>query len=148
MISVVKGMCLQGLEGVLINVEVDISPGMPCWDIVGLPDTNIRESKERVRTAIKNCDIELSSRRYIINLSPATIKKDGAVLDLAIAVGVLISMEIVKANNLDTLIFVGELSLNGKLNRVNGIYLYVLKLLKMELKELYYLKKMPKRLQL
>ncbi|MBQ7410155.1 MAG: YifB family Mg chelatase-like AAA ATPase [Clostridia bacterium] len=121
MISVVKGMCLQGLEGVLINVEVDISPGMPCWDVVGLPDTNIRESKERVRTSIKNCGIELSSRRYIINLSPATIRKDGAVLDLAIAVGVLISMEIVKTNNLDTTIFVGELSLNGKLNRVNGI---------------------------
>lgn len=121
MISVVKGMCLQGLEGVLINVEVDISPGMPCWDVVGLPDTNIRESKERVRTAIKNCGIELSSRKYIINLSPATIRKDGAVLDLAIAVGVLISLEIVKANNLDTTIFVGELSLNGKLNKVNGI---------------------------
>lgn len=121
MISIVKGMCLQGLEGVLINVEVDISPGMPCWDVVGLPDTNIRESKERVRTSIKNCNIELSSRRYIINLSPATIKKDGAILDLAIAVGVLISMEIIKTNNLDTTIFVGELSLNGKLNKVNGI---------------------------
>lgn len=114
-------MCLQGLEGVLINVEVDISPGLPCWDIVGLPDTNIRESKERVRTAIKNCDIELSSRRYIINLSPATIRKDGAVLDLAIAVGVLKSLEIINNSNLNDTIFVGELSLNGKLNRVNGI---------------------------
>lgn len=121
MLSVVKGMSLQGLEGVLINVEVDISPGMPCWDVVGLPDTNIRESKERVRTAIKNCDIELSSRKYIINLSPATIRKDGAVLDLAIAVGVLISMEIIKNSELEDTIFIGELSLNGKLNKVNGI---------------------------
>ena len=59
MLSVVKSMSLQGLEGFLINVEVDISSGMPCFDIVGLPDTNIRESKERVRTAIKNCGIEL-----------------------------------------------------------------------------------------
>lgn len=121
MLSIVKSMVLQGLDGVLINVEVDISPGIPCWDIVGLPDTNIRESKERVRTAIKNCDIELSSRKYIINLSPATIRKDGAVLDLAIAVGVLKSMEIVGDIDLDTTIFIGELSLNGKLNKVNGI---------------------------
>ena len=59
LLSVVKSMSLQGLEGFLINVEVDISSGMPCFDIVGLPDTNIRESKERVRTAIKNCGIEL-----------------------------------------------------------------------------------------
>lgn len=120
-LSVIKSMCLQGLEGVLIDVEVDISPGMPCWDVVGLPDTNIRESKERVRTAIKNCGIELSSRRYIINLSPATVRKDGAILDLAIAVGVLTSMEIISKDKFNATIFVGELSLNGKLNKVNGI---------------------------
>ena len=62
LLSIVKSMSLQGLDGVLINVEVDISSGMPMWDIVGLPDTNIRESKERIRTAIKNCGIELFSR--------------------------------------------------------------------------------------
>ena len=94
---------------------------MPCWDIVGLPDTNIRESKERVRTAIKNCEIELSSRKYIINLSPANIRKDGAVLDLAIAVGVLNSMGVIKDFDFENTIFIGELSLNGKLNKVNGI---------------------------
>lgn len=75
MLSVIKSIVLHGLEGFLINVEVDVSGGMPCWDIVGLPDTNIREAKERVKTAIKNCGIELLSRKYIINLSPATIKK-------------------------------------------------------------------------
>lgn len=121
MLSVVKSMSLQGLEGVLIDVEVDISAGMPCFDIVGLPDTNIRESKERVRTAIKNCGIELLSRKYIINLSPATIRKDGAVLDLAIAVGILNSIGIIKKFEFENTIFVGELSLNGKLNKVNGI---------------------------
>ena len=121
LLSVVKSMSLQGLEGVLIDVEVDISAGMPCWDIVGLPDTNIRESKERVRTAIKNCGIELLSRKYIINLSPATIRKDGAVLDLAIAVGVLKSIGIIEQYDFKETIFVGELSLNGKLNKVNGI---------------------------
>lgn len=121
MLSVVKSMSLQGLEGVLIDVEVDISAGMPCFDIVGLPDTNIRESKERVRTAIKNCGIELLSRKYIINLSPATIRKDGAVLDLAIAVGILNSIGIIKKFEFENTIFIGELSLNGKLNKVNGI---------------------------
>ena len=70
-----------------IDVEVDISNGIPCWEIVGLPDTSIRESKERVRTAIRNSGFELYSRKYIINLSPANIRKDGAILDLAIAVG-------------------------------------------------------------
>ncbi len=121
MLSVVKSMSLQGLDGILIDVEVDISSGMPCWDVVGLPDTNIRESKERVRTAIKNCGIELLSRKYIINLSPANIRKDGAILDLAIAVGILKSMNIINEIDLSKVIFIGELSLDGKINKINGI---------------------------
>lgn len=121
MLSFVKSMCLQGLEGVLINVEVDISSGLPYWEIVGLPDTNIRESKDRVKTAIKNSGIELLSRRYIINLSPASVRKNGASLDLAIAIGILISMRVIKYTNLRDTIFIGELSLNGDLVGVNGI---------------------------
>lgn len=84
--TIVKSLCLQGLSGILINIEVDVSSGIPCWDIVGLADTSIKESKERVKTAIKNCNIELKSRKYIINLSPSNIRKDGANFDLAIAV--------------------------------------------------------------
>ena len=121
MLSVVKSMSLQGLDGVLIDVEVDISSGMPCYDVVGLPDTNIRESKERVRTAIKNCGVELPSRKYIINLSPANIRKDGAILDLAIAVGILKSVGIINETDLKDVIFIGELSLDGKINKINGI---------------------------
>lgn len=121
MLSFTKSMCLQGLEGIVINVEIDISSGMPCWEIVGLPDTNIKESKERVKTAIKNCGIELLSRRYVINLSPANIRKAGAILDLAIAMGILKSMGIVISQDLEDTIFVGELSLNGNLNRINGV---------------------------
>ena len=93
-LSIVKSIVLQGLDGVLINVETDISSGMPCYDVVGLPDINIKESKERVRTAIKNCGIELLSRKYIINLSPASVRKTGSALDLAIAIGILSSMKI------------------------------------------------------
>lgn len=94
---------------------------MPCWEIVGLPDANIRESKERVKTAIKNCGIELLSRRYVINLSPANIRKAGAILDLAIAIGILVSMGIVHSQNLEDTVFIGELSLNGNLSRINGV---------------------------
>ena len=120
-LSIIKSMSLQGLEGVLINVEVDISSGMPLWQVVGLPDASIRESKERVRTAIKNCGFEVLSRKYIINLSPANIKKEGSMLDLAIAVGILSSMDVIEEANLEETIFVGELSLDGKINKVNGI---------------------------
>jgi len=129
-------MSLQGLEGILINVEVDISAGMPCWDIVGLPDTNIRESKERVRTAIKNCGIDLVSRKYIINLSPATIRKDGAVLDLAIAIGVLSSMGIIESNVFKNTLFIGELSLDGTLNKINGILPICIEALKHNIKKI------------
>lgn len=121
MLSVIKSMCLQGLDGILIDIEIDISPGMPTWEVVGLPDTIIKESKERVRTAIKNCGIELLSRRYIINLSPANIKKEGTILDLAISIGILCSMGIIHNRNLDDTIFLGELSLEGKINKINGI---------------------------
>lgn len=114
-------MSLQGLDGVLINVEVDISAGMPTWEVVGLPDVSIRESKERVRTAIKNCGYEVLSRKYIINLSPANIKKEGSMLDLAIAVGILRSMDVIIESDLENTVIVGELSLNGKINKVNGV---------------------------
>ncbi len=120
-LSIIKSMSLQGLDGVLINVEVDISAGMPTWEVVGLPDISIRESKERVRTAIKNCGYEVLSRKYIINLSPANIKKEGSMLDLAIAVGILRSMDVIMETNLEGTAIVGELSLNGKINKVNGI---------------------------
>lgn len=120
-LSIIKSMSLQGLDGVLINVEVDISAGMPVWEVVGLPDASIRESKERVRTAIKNCGYEVLSRKYIINLSPANLRKEGSMLDLAIAVGILRSMDVVMESDLESTIMVGELSLDGKINKVNGI---------------------------
>ena len=121
MLSITKSLVLQGLDGILIDVEVDISAGMPSWDIVGLPDISIKESKERVRTAIKNCGIELPSRKYIINLSPANIKKEGSFLDLSIAIGILKSMEIIRNEDTSNMIFIGELSLEGRINGVNGV---------------------------
>ncbi len=121
MLSIVQSMGLQGLEGYLIQVEVDVSAGIPSFDVVGLPDASVKESKERVRTAIKNSGFDYESRKIIINLSPANTKKEGSLFDLPIAIGILKSMENIQNNNLDEYIFIGELSLDGKLNKVNGI---------------------------
>jgi len=114
-------MTLQGLEGVLINVEADVSGGLPAWTVVGLPDTAIKESKERIRTAIKNCGVELLSRKYTINLSPADIRKEGAGLDLAIAVATLKSIGEIGDFDASNVLFLGELSLDGKIKKINGI---------------------------
>lgn len=121
MLSVVKSMSLIGLDGHLINVQVDVSSGMPCWEIVGLPDISVKESKERVRTSIKNSGYEFLSRRIVINLAPADIKKEGSSFDLPIAIGILICSEQIKQTSFDDTIFIGELSLDGTINRVNGI---------------------------
>ena len=125
MLSIVKSMSLIGLDGYLINVEVDVSPGMPCFEIVGLPDTSVKESKERVKTAIKNSNLDLLSKKIIINLSPANTKKEGSMFDLPIAIGVLISNQNIKSKFIKEIlqktIFIGELSLDGNINKVNGI---------------------------
>ena len=92
MLSKINSMALQGLDGYLIDVQVDVSNGMPCWEIVGLPDTSVKEAKERVRTAIKNSGYEMLSKRIIINLAPADIKKEGSVFDLPIAIGILMDL--------------------------------------------------------
>jgi magnesium chelatase family protein len=114
-------MSLHGLDGYLVDVQVDVSSGMPAWEIVGLPDVSIKESKERVRTSIKNSGLEFPSRRIIVNLAPADSKKEGAFFDLPIAIGILTSTENIVCNNLNDYAFIGELSLNGKINKVNGV---------------------------
>ena len=91
MLSIVKSMALNGLNGYLISIQVDISNGMPYFEIVGLPDTSVRESNERVKTAIKNSNIEFLSRRIVVNLAPASTRKEGSRFDLPIAMGVLIA---------------------------------------------------------
>ena len=121
MISIVKSMSLHGLEGYPIEVQVDVSGGLPCFEIVGLPDTSIREAKERVKTAIKNSGFELQSRRIIVNLAPANTKKEGSYLDLPIAIAILLNIEEIQKQKIENTIFVGELSLDGKINKINGV---------------------------
>jgi len=91
------------------------------WEIVGLPDTSIREAKERVKTAIKNSDYELKSRKIVINLAPADIKKEGSFFDLPIAIGILICLGEIEKEKAEKIVFIGELSLDGKLNKVDGV---------------------------
>lgn len=121
MISIVKSMSLHGLEGYPIEVQVDVSGGLPCFEIVGLPDTSIREAKERVKTAIKNSGFELQSRRIIVNLAPANTKKEGSYLDLPIAIAILLNIEEIQKQKIENTIFIGELSLDGKINKINGV---------------------------
>ena len=121
MLSIIKSMSLVGLEGYLISVQVDVAGGMPSWEIVGLPDASIRESKERVKTAIKNSGYELDSRKVVINLAPADIKKEGSLYDLPIAIGILKSSNEIKNDEIDKIAFIGELSLDGKINKVDGV---------------------------
>lgn len=120
MLSITKTMTLHGLQGFLIDVQVDVSAGMPAWDIVGLPDTSVKEAKERVRTAIKNSGYELFSRKIVVNLAPADIKKEGSIFDLPIAVGILMSLDIIYGKGKEDTLLIGELSLNGNLNPITG----------------------------
>lgn len=120
MLSIVKSMSLLGLDGFLIYVQVDVSAGIPGWDIVGLPDTSVKEAKERVRTAIKNSGYELQSRKIIVNLAPADTKKEGSAFDLPIAIGILLCTEVI-GQIPENIAFIGELSLDGKINKVNGV---------------------------
>lgn len=111
-----------GLDSYLVDVEVDIGMGLPSFTIVGLPDKAIDESKERIRSAIKNSGVSFPQHRLTINLAPADIKKEGPSFDLPMAVGILLSSEqFEQIGEFEQSLFVGELSLNGRLRHVNGI---------------------------
>ncbi len=122
MLAKVTSCTLVGLEGVLIEVEVDNSSGFPSLVIVGLPDAAVKESSERVRTAIHNSGLHFpAKRRVTINLAPADIRKAGPAYDLPIAVGVLIATDQVWPHEAEDALFIGELSLDGSVRHVNGI---------------------------
>ena len=121
MLSIVKSLALHGLQGYLVNIQVDISAGMPSFEIVGLPDTSIREAKERVKTAIRNSTSEFLSRRIVVNLAPANTKKEGSIFDLPIAVGILIATGFIHNTDLNNTILIGELSLDGSICPIKGV---------------------------
>ena len=120
MLAKVTSCAVVGLEGAIVEVEVDISPGLPSFTIVGLPDAAVQEAKERVRAAIRNSGFAFPMKRIVVNLAPADLKKAGPAYDLPIAVGILISSDQVSADVSQTT-FLGELSLDGSLRHTNGV---------------------------
>jgi len=120
LLATVNSCSVVGLDGVLIKVEVDIANGLPSFTIVGLPDKAVQESKERVRSAIKNTGLPFPRTRITINLAPADIRKEGPAYDLPIAVGILLASETIFGDT-DKAIFMGELSLDGSVRHVSGV---------------------------
>ena len=121
MVAKILSGALAGVAGIMIEVEVDIAGGIPVFDIVGLPDSAVKESRERVRTAIKNCNIAIPPKRITVNLAPADIRKEGPHYDLPIALGILAGMGVVPAAALANVFVAGELSLDGQIRPVSGI---------------------------
>ena len=119
MLASLLSATLHGLDGRLVRVEVDVAPGLPGFTIVGLADTALQEARERVRGAIRNSGYEYPPRRITVNLAPADLRKGGASLDLAIALGILVGSEQVKAAGRWAVL--GELSLGGELRPVPGL---------------------------
>lgn len=126
---------LLGLNGNIVEVETDLSRGMPVFNIVGLADTAIKESKERVRAAIKNSGFDFPLNRITINLAPANLRKEGSQMDLSIAMGILISNGVVEYNQEENIVFLGELSLDGKLNGIEGALPMVISLREFNVKK-------------
>ncbi|MBI3749775.1 MAG: hypothetical protein HY262_13170, partial [Chloroflexi bacterium] len=120
MLAIVPSATLHGLDGRLIRVEVDVAPGLPGFTIVGLADAALQEARERVRGALRNAGFVHPPRRITVNLAPADLRKAGASLDLAMAIGILLGSEQVRAEP-GRIALIGELSLGGEVRPVPGI---------------------------
>ncbi len=120
MLANVFSAAVHGVDAILVEVEVDVAPGLPRLDIVGLAEGPVRESKERVRAALKNCGFPLPNKRLMVNLAPADLKKEGAAYDLPIAIGVLAALEWIPPDPLKEYVFLGELSLDGRVKPIRG----------------------------
>jgi magnesium chelatase family protein len=123
MLSIVRACAVVGLDGCIVEVQTDFNPraGIPSFSIVGLPDSAVRESRERVRSAIKYSGLQFANKGYVVNLSPADLPKHGPSYDLAIAVGVLAATDQVPLEALKEAVFIGELSLDGGVRHVKGV---------------------------
>ena len=121
MLAKVKSFALDGLVGYAVDTEVDINSGLPGYELVGLASTATKESKERVRSALKNSGLLYPMKKVTVNLAPADTKKEGSQFDLPIAVGILAASEQIVSKKYKDYVFVGELGLDGRLRHVNGI---------------------------
>lgn len=121
MFSRIYCAALDAIDAVIVQAEADVSDGLPVFDMVGLPASEVREAKERVRVAMKNSGYLLPPKRITVNLSPADIRKDGTAFDLPIAVAVLVATGYLSNEHIENILFIGELSLDGAVNPVNGV---------------------------
>ena len=120
-LAIVYSRARLGMDAPLVTVEVHLSNGLPSLSIVGLPETAVKESKDRVRSAIINSHFEFPARRITVNLAPADLPKEGGRFDLPIALGILAANRQVPANELELYEFAGELALSGKLRPITGV---------------------------
>ncbi|ENO88054.1 YifB family Mg chelatase-like AAA ATPase [Thauera linaloolentis] len=120
-LALVRSRALDGLDAPEVTVEVHLANGLPAFSLVGLPDTEVREARDRVRAALQTSQFEFPQRRITVNLAPADLPKEGGRFDLAIAVGILVASGQIAGKLLDGLEFCGELSLNGELRAVRGV---------------------------
>ena len=120
MIAKVLSGGLLGIDAYVIEVEVDISLGLPIFATVGLPDGAVKESKDRVKSAIKNSGFDFPSQKITVNLAPADVKKEGAAFDLPIAIGILVASEVIQRDKIKDYLIVGELSLDGRVKSIHG----------------------------
>lgn len=121
MFSKAMSAAADGIDAYMVNVEADVSDGLPCFDLVGFLGSEVKEAKERVRTAIRNSSYTLPPKRITINLSPADVRKEGTAFDLAIAIAILTASGYIPQCYLEKTVLIGELSLDGKVQRVNGV---------------------------
>ena len=119
-LAVLKSRALAGMEAPEVTVEVHLAGGLPSFTLVGLPDTEVKEARDRVRAAIQNCRFEFPQRRITVNLAPADLPKESGRFDLPIALGILIASGQVAGKGLDGLEFAGELALGGELRSIRG----------------------------
>ncbi len=136
MLSKIFSAGLLGIDAYLVDVEVDIAQGLATWNTVGLPESSVRESRDRVIAAIKNYGYSFDRRRITINLAPANIKKEGTAFDLPIAIGLLASSELIPRDPLNEYLILGELSLHGEIKPIHGALPIALMAKKRKLKKL------------
>ena len=120
MLAKILSSSIYGLEALLVNVEVDVTAGLPTFLIVGLPDISVKESRERIKSAIKNCGYQFPVKQVTINLAPADIKKEGPYFDLPMAIGILSATGVISRKEIDDFLIMGELSLDGSIRPIKG----------------------------
>ncbi len=121
MLACVRSAAVFGIDASTVNIEVDVSYGLPAFTMVGLPDASVRESRDRIRSAIRNSGFEFPAHRVTVNLAPADVRKAGSSFDLPIALGVLAASGVIRRRDVDDILILGELSLDGGIQAARGV---------------------------